>query len=151
MAKRSKKKARVNVNPKGGEIVRVADYTAQRMRREDPQEYFALKAKAYDDMMVMHVANEAAKKAYEMGHHAGGRVVTDNIGTTFTAAMCLALNELYGFGKKRLCDIMDRMNTIMLETFTTADAVQKVYKQLGLRFSEEDPFHWLNYEEDEAL
>ena len=149
MAKRSKKKAAFHKS--GGEVVRVADHTAERLRRENPQEYFAMKAKAYEDVMVMHIANEAAEKAFAMGHHAGGKVVTDNIGTTFTSAMCLALNELYGFGKKRLCDIMDRMNTIMLETFTTADAVQKVYKQLGLRFSEEDPFHWLNYEEDEAL
>ena len=74
-----------------------------------------------------------------------------NIANQVAAVMCRALALNHGFGKKRLCDIMDRMNTIMLETFTTADAVQKVYKQLGLRFSEEDPFHWLNYEEDEAL
>lgn len=148
MAKRSKKKARTNVRPNGGEIVRAADYTAECLRREDPQEYFARKAKAYDDMMVMHVANEAAKKAYEMCYDSGGKLVTDNIGTTFTASMCLALNELYGFGKKRLCDLMDRMNVIMLETFTTAEAVQRVYKQLGLRFSEEDPFHWLSFEEE---
>jgi hypothetical protein len=156
MAKRSKKKAAFRGANKAasnskGELVRIASYTAECLRKEDPQEYFALRTKAYEDAMVMHIANEAAEKAYAMGNHAGGKVVTDNIGTTFTSAMCLALNELYGFGKKRLCDIMDRMNTIMLETFTTADAVQKVYKQLGLRFSEEDPFHWLNYEEDEAL
>ena len=156
MAKRSKKKSAFRGANKAashskGEVVRLASYTAECLRNEDPQKYFALKAKAYEDSMVMYIANEAAENAFKMGHDAGGKLVTDNIGTTFTASMCLALNELYGFGKKRLCDIMDRMNTIMLETFTTADAVQKVYKQLGLRFSEEDPFHWLNYEEDESL
>ena len=146
MAKRSKKKAAA-WNPKRSEVIRAATLEADALRRMDPEQYFAGKTKAYDEVMKIAVTNEVIEKAYLKGHDAGGKLISDNIGTNFTAAMCLALHQLHGFGRKRICELMERMNEIMLETFTTADAVQRVYKEMGLRFSDEDPFHWLTFDD----
>ena len=146
MAKRSKKKAAARM-PDKHEKIEIAKAAAEQMRSMHPEQYFAGKSKAFDDMMKLTVANDVVQKAYKQGHDAGGQLIADNIGTNFTAAMCLALHDLYGFGKKRICDLMDRMNEIMLETFTTPAAVQRVYKELGLRFSDEDPFHWLTFDD----
>lgn len=146
MAKRSKKKAAARV-PDRHEMIENAKLDAAHMRAMHPEQYFAGKSQVFDDMMKLTVANDVIQKAYKQGHDAGGKMITDNIGTNFTAAMCLALHRMYGFGKKRLCDLMDCMNEIMLETFTTPDAVQRVYKELGLRFSDEDPFHWLTFDD----
>lgn len=116
------------------------------MAKRSKKKAAALNAKR-SEVMEIAVANEVIEKAYLKGHDAGGKLISDNIGTNITAAMCLALHQLHGFGRKRICELMDRMNEIMLETFTTADAVQRVYKEMGLRFSDEDPFHWLTFDD----
>ena len=147
--KRSKKKNRARLAQKA-EVVSACNDIAAAMRQSSPELYFAEKVRASENfaaMMNTHVAAEAVRKAFDKGVDAGGKQITDNLGTVFTAAMCLALNEMHGFGRKRICEIMERMNTIMLETFTTRDAVQKVYKKLGLRFSDEDPFCWLTFDD----
>jgi uncharacterized glyoxalase superfamily protein PhnB len=144
MMKRSKKKQLVR-NDKKIAAVATCNADAAALRSADPDRYFAEKVKAYTQVMMnTHVADEAIKKAYEKGVDDGGTTITENLGVTFTAAMCRTLHEKYGFGKKRLVEIMERMNEIMLNTFTTIDAVQSVYREIGLKFTEEDPFNWLS-------
>lgn len=147
MAKRSKKKAMSRADQRK-ETIDHANACAEALRRVDPEQYFAHKTKVADAMMKVHVGNDVIQKAYNKGYDAGALVITENLGTTFTAAMCIALNEMHGFGRKRLCDVMERMNSEMLNTFTTREAVQNVYKKLGLRFSEDDPFNWLSFDEE---
>ena len=142
--KRSKKKQLVR-NDKKIAAVATCNADAAALRSADPDRYFAEKVKAYTQVMMnTHVADEAIKKAYEKGVDDGGTTITENLGITFTAAMCRTLHEKYGFGKKRLVEIMGRMNEIMLNTFTTIDAVQSVYREIGLKFTEEDLFNWLS-------
>lgn len=148
MAKRSKKRAAMRASGANSERIATANYVAENLRRMDPEKYFREKTNAFDAVMKTQVANDVVQRAYAQGRDAGGKTVTENLGTCYTAAMCCALNEMYGFGKKRLCDLMERMNTIMLNTFTSADAINRVYKQLGLRFSEDDPFNWLSIDDE---
>ena len=144
--KRSKKKQFIR-NDKKAAAVAMCNSDAAALRSADPDLYFAEKMKAYTQvMMETHIADEVAKKAYEKGVDDGGPLITENLGITFTAAMCLVLHEKHGFGKKRLVDIMECMNEVMLETFTTIDAVQMVYKKIGLKFTKDDPFNWLSAE-----
>lgn len=146
MMKRSKKK-QIARNDRKAAVVAMCNADATALRSADPALYFAEKARAYTQIMMnTHVAGEAIKKAYDKGVDAGGATITENLGIVFTAAMCRTLHQKYGFGKKRLVEIMGRMNEIMLECFTTVEAVQSVYKELGLRFTEEDPFNWLSIE-----
>lgn len=145
--KRSKKKAMSRAEQRK-ETIDGANAFAESLRRTNPEQYFAQKSEAANAMMKVHVANDVIQKAYDKGYDAGALMITENLGTTFTAAMCIALHELYGFGRKRLCDLMERMNSEMLDTFTTQEAVQNVYKKLGLRFSKDDPFNWLSFDEE---
>ena len=146
--KRSKKKQMVRKNNNAGQSA-FYNAAANALRLSDPETYYAKKVEAYDSMILKHqVADEALRKAYDKGVDDGGLTITENLGVTFTSAMCRALHDKYGFGKKRLVELMGAMNEIMLNTFTTVEAVQAVYKEIGLRFSQEDPFNWLSFDEE---
>ena len=80
------------------------------------------------------------KKPGEQGYKQG---YSDGVETTFKsiyAAMCLALNELYGFGSKRCKDVLSRTDAIVTEQLTSYDAIEEVWNRMKLRISFNDPF-----------
>lgn len=80
------------------------------------------------------------KKSGEQGYKQG---YSDGVETTFKsiyAAMCLALNELYGFGSKRCKDVLSRTDAIVTEQLTSYDAIEEVWNRMKLRISFNDPF-----------
>jgi len=117
------------------------------MRNANPAVYFSQKCRVIDDISRNGITPDALKREYDRGRDDGGREVTQSIGTIYTAAMCLALHEMHGFGRERLYRLMGRMNEIMLETLTAQEAIQKVYKKLGLKFRQDDPFNWLDFDD----
>lgn len=115
------------------------------MRQRNPDAYFKAKVKAVDSLSRNGITPEDLKKEYHRGYEDECRTITDNIGTIYTCAMLLALNELHGFGAGRLCRVVDRMNEYMVEYITSEEAIQAVYDKLGLRFDKDDPFHPLQF------
>lgn len=59
------------------------------------------------------------------------------------AAVCLALNDIHGFGGKRCHRVLEKMQRYIVDCFTSADAVQAVYKRMGLTLDFGDPLNWI--------
>lgn len=51
------------------------------------------------------------------------------------AAACLALNELHGFGHKRCKKFLSAMDYHVVYTLTTFDAMDEVFKRMGLKIN----------------
>ena len=66
-----------------------------------------------------------------------------------TAAVCLALNDIHGFGGKRCHRVLEKMQRYIVDCFTSADAVQAVYKRMGLTLDFGDPLNWIELENEE--
>lgn len=75
---------------------------------------------------------EDVDAARREGYEAGGRDARELDNELMCAALALTLNELHGFGQKRIVRVINRMAEIMMETFTSREIVDQVYDRLGL-------------------
>lgn len=50
------------------------------------------------------------------------------------AALGLALNDLYGFGKTRVTRVLNLAGKYMFESFTARELIEQVYKRIGFEF-----------------
>ena len=75
------------------------------------------------------------RDSYDEGLHRG----RDETVRTCFAAICLALNERYGFGKKRCSDVLNDTYEKLMYALTSSEAIQEVYDRIGLeiRFTDD--------------
>lgn len=78
-------------------------------------------------------------KAYEDGFEQGRKAGLDGTYKICFAATCLALNDLHKFGAKRCCDVLCKMQEYIINTLCSPEAVQAVYKRMGLTLDFGDP------------
>lgn len=87
---------------------------------------------------------EELKANFDLGQKAG-------IEATYKicfAAICLALNDLHGFGAVRCQRILERMQRYIIDSLSTAEAVEEVYERLRLTLDFGDPGSWARLEDD---
>lgn len=112
----------------------------------------ALKAKprwerqSPDALMASLAKNGITAKDLEDQYNAGIKVGQDTTAHNFTAAMCIALHELFGFGPTRYRRLTDRMYEIMVNSFTSAELRDKAIRSLGIKIDTNDPFHMITEE-----
>lgn len=76
-------------------------------------------------------------EAYQRGLNDGAQQTQENDAYYFCAAIALALNDLYGFGKARSTKAINLAAKYMLESFTSVELVQEAYKRVGLEFADD--------------
>lgn len=54
------------------------------------------------------------------------------------AALCLALNEIHGFGTKRCKDVLNLVDEKVTYALTSDEAIQEVFDKIGLEISFKD-------------
>ena len=77
---------------------------------------------------------------YAIGFTAGFRQAGEPVVKGCFAAICLALHEAHGFGAKRCYDILRRVDQHLLTTLSSDEAIEDVYKQIGLKLDFNEPF-----------
>lgn len=70
----------------------------------------------------------AEDKSYAQGMQAG----IENTMKTCYAAICLALNELHGFGTKRCKEVLNAVDEKVVMTLVSDDAIQEVFDRMKL-------------------
>ena len=78
--------------------------------------------------------HKAESEAYAKGVHDG----KDATIQTCFAAICLALHEHHGFGKKRCARVLNTTYDKLCFTLTSEEAIQAVYDTIGLTISFND-------------
>ena len=50
------------------------------------------------------------------------------------------LNEKYGFGRKRCCEVLNAVDQHLLYTLTSDEAIEEVWKRMGLKLEFNETF-----------
>lgn len=77
---------------------------------------------------------EDVDEAYQRGYEEGSKNSTEFSSYALCAAMGLAMNDLYGFGKKRVVRTLNLAAEYMLNSFTTREIMEQVYERIGMEF-----------------
>lgn len=72
------------------------------------------------------------EKNFEEGYHAGFADAAPGTFKTIYAAICLVLNEKYGFGRKRCCDVLTAVDRCVTDHLTSAETIEEVWQRIGL-------------------
>ena len=89
--------------------------------------------------------NELISRTFTEAFGAG----TEQTLTMMYAAMCLALNRLWGFGAKRCLDALVATGEEMLMRIDSDETAQEVFATIGLRFQPNAPFAEKQFEATE--
>lgn len=80
------------------------------------------------------------QEKYKAGYTAGFREASEPTLRSCFAAVCLALNDLHGFGQARCANVLRAVDQHMTETLTSAEAIDEVWERMKLRLVFDDPF-----------
>lgn len=109
-------------------------------RQAMPEEYFKNKVSVMDKIQCNGITVKELKENYDQGFKDGFKTAGEPIVKGCFAAICLALHELHGFGKKRCCEILNAVDHQMLYNLTSDEAIEEVWKTIGLHIDFSDPF-----------
>lgn len=80
-----------------------------------------------------------AKNDYRRGYKDGFSKAAPCVTKTIYAAIALALSELYGFGRKRITDVLQTVDSHVLNTLASEEIIDDVWKRVGLVLDFNDP------------
>ena len=86
------------------------------------------------------ITAEDLKANYDKGWNDGFKEAADPVIQGCFAAICLALNELHGFGQKRCMAILNAVDQHLTYTLSSVEAIDEVYKRMGLQIEFKEPF-----------
>lgn len=80
------------------------------------------------------------KKEWDEGYSAGFRDAAPCVIKTAYAAICLALQDLHGYGRKRCADVLREVDNYIVNSLTSAEAIEEVFDRIGLYINFDEPF-----------
>lgn len=89
------------------------------------------------------------EKNYNIGYDEGFKVASLNVVKTVYAAICLALHELHGFGRKRCYDVLTLVDQKFMESLNSIETIDEVWKTIGLSIDFGEPFDRIIESEDD--
>ena len=110
------------------------------MRSAMPEEYFRNKVAIMDKLQINGITVNQLKENYDNGFNDGFKAAGEPIVKGCFAAVCLALNEKYGFGRKRCCEVLNAVDQHLLYTLTSDDVIEEVWQKMGLKLEFNDTF-----------
>lgn len=105
-----------------------------------PEEYFREKVAKMDRLQRNGITVADLKENYDKGWHDGFYESGDMVIRSCYAAICLALNDLYGFGQKRCMAVLNVMDQHLTMTLTSQEAIDEVYNRMGLQIEFQEAF-----------
>ena len=83
----------------------------------------------------------AREKEYKRGFSEGYRAGGEESMKMCYAAVALAVHELYGFGRKRALDILQKLDNIVMTELNSEEAIAKVFEDIDLQIDFYDPIN----------
>lgn len=105
---------------------------------KQPQYLRMTKEQRMDALVKNGITIKDLEENYNKGYEAGFAVASGPVIKTCYAAVCLALNELHGFGMKRCKDVLNLVDEKILFSLTSMETIEEVWQKIGLQidFSE---------------
>jgi len=100
---------------------------------KQPQYLRMTKEQRMDALVKNGITIKDLEENYNKGYEAGFAVASGPVIKTCYAAVCLALNELHGFGMKRCKDVLNLVDEKILFSLTSMEAIEEVWQKIGLQ------------------
>lgn len=100
---------------------------------KQPQYLRMTKQQRMDALVKNGITIKDLEENYNKGYEAGFAVASGPVIKTCYAAVCLALNELHGFGMKRCKDVLNLVDEKILFSFTSMETIEEVWQKIGLQ------------------
>ena len=117
---------------------RAANKATPAYRRGETQESFL--ARLAKNGITAEDYDRARQEEYDRGLREGHAQAAPSTFKTIYAAICLALNDMHGFGRKRCCEVLLKVDNYVMQTLTSAESIQEVYDRMGLHIDFDEPF-----------
>lgn len=98
------------------------------------------KREKIDALLKNGITPQDLEKAWNDGVAAANRAMGDFYIRTCYAAAALAAHREFGFGAARVRKLLAAIDRIVLEEFTSDEAIDGVFAEIGLRLDFDDPF-----------
>ena len=98
------------------------------------------KQEKIDALLKNGITPQDLEKAWNDGVAAANRAMGDFYIRTCYAAAALAAHREFGFGAARVRKLLAAIDRIVLEEFTSDEAIDGVFAEIGLRLDFDDPF-----------
>lgn len=109
------------------------EYAAMIVKRDQAKR--AAKAKLERNGITVEDVDKAGREGYMQGYDTAA---CDTIQACY-AAMCLALKEKYGFGKKRCAEVLRAVDDTIIYRLTGRELIQQVWDSIGLKLEFDAP------------
>ena len=100
---------------------------------KQPQYLRMTKEQRMDALVKNGITIKDLEENYNKGYEAGFAVASGPVIKTCYAAVCLALNELHGFGMKRCKDVLNLVDEKILFSITSMETIEEVWQKIGLQ------------------
>lgn len=100
---------------------------------KQPQYLQMTKQQRMDALVKNGITIKDLEENYNKGYEAGFAVASGPVIKTCYAAVCLALNELHGFGMKRCKDVLNLVDEKILFSLTSMETIEEVWQKIGLQ------------------
>lgn len=100
---------------------------------KQPQYLRMTKEQRMDALVKNGITIKDLEENYNKGYEAGFAVASGPVIKTCYAAVCLALNELHGFGMKRCKDVLNLVDEKILFSLTSMETIEEVWQKIGLQ------------------
>ena len=100
---------------------------------KQPQYLRMTKEQRMDALVKNGITIKDLEENYNKGYEAGFAVASGPVIKTCYAAVCLALNELHGFGMKRCKDVLNLVDEKILFSLTSMETIEEVGQKIGLQ------------------
>ena len=100
---------------------------------KQPQYLRMTKEQRMDALVKNGITIKDLEENYNKGYEAGFAVASGPVIKTCYAAVCLALNELHGFGMKRCKDVLNLVDEKILLSLTSMETIEEVWQKIGLQ------------------
>lgn len=111
----------------------------QSQKRAAPSFHKLTKEQRMEQLVKNGITLKDLEKSYTDGYNAGFSDACPATFKTIYAAVCLALNDKYGFGAKRCKDALKAIDNYVIYSLTSAEAIQAVYDRMKLELDFDDP------------
>ena len=98
---------------------------------KQPQYLRMTKQQRMDALVKNGITIKDLEENYNKGYEAGFAVASGPVIKTCYAAVCLALNELHGFGMKRCKDVLNLVDEKILFSLTSMESIEEVWQKIG--------------------
>lgn len=134
MSNRAQRRADARQEQKENAELRMSGYFKAKTKIE------AMKRKKMDELQRNGITLADLQANYDKGYHDGFKKAAEPIVRGCYAGVCLALNDLYGFGHKRCADVLNALDQHITMTLSSVEAIDEVWERMGLKLDFNDPF-----------